>query len=271
VLRTIFPRADGEPVQTILPVGRFALPVADVGAPAAPDREARALRFAEEEAGAAFDLEGGPLFRARLLRLDAGDHLLSLTMHHIIADGWSLGILLRELGELYAEFAAGRPPALPDLPIQYADYAVWERGRLRGEGFDAHVAYWRRRLAGAPVTLDLPFDRPRPREASFRGSWRPFRVARGISEQIAALARREGTTLFTTLLAAFQALLCRLSGQDDLCVGAPVAGRNRLEVERLLGCFVNTLVLRGDLTGDPTFRDIMRRSHESVLEAQAHQ
>ncbi|TMQ67695.1 MAG: amino acid adenylation domain-containing protein, partial [Candidatus Eisenbacteria bacterium] len=270
-LRTVFPRVDGGPAQAIRPAGPFALPRLDRTGMAADGRDADARTLAEREARAAFDLERGPLFRGRLLRFDDEDHVLMLTMHHIVSDGWSLGVLLRELGDLYEGFVTGRPVPLPDLPIQYADYAAWERGRMQGEILDAQVAYWRRRLAGAPVALDLPAERPRPKVGTFRGSWRPFRLPGRLTGEILALTRSEGTTLFVTLLAAFQALLGRYSGQDDLCVGTPVAGRNRLEVEGLIGCFVNTLVLRGDLSGNPTFREFVRRSHEAVLEAQAHQ
>ncbi|PYT07625.1 MAG: condensation protein, partial [Acidobacteria bacterium] len=270
-LRTVFPLAGVEPVQAIRPAGPFVLPRVDWKGQASGELEAQGLRLVEEEARAPFDLERGPLFRARLLRLDDEDHVLNLTMHHIVSDGWSLAILLRELQELYRAFVAGRPVALPDLPIQYADYAVWERTRLEGEMFEGQAAYWRRRLAGAPAALELPADRPRPKVGTFRGSWRPFRLPGGLGKEIAALGRREGATLFVTILAAFQALLSRYSGQDDLCVGSPVAGRSRLEVEGLIGCFINTLVLRGDLSGDPTFREIVRRTREVVLGAQAHQ
>jgi amino acid adenylation domain-containing protein len=270
-LRTVFRLVDGEPVQVIRPAGPSVLSRVDLAGGATVRREAEALRLAEEEGRTSFDLARGPLFRARLLRLNDEDHVLFLTLHHIVSDGWSLGVLLRELQALYEGFVAGRPVLLPDLPIQYADYAAWERRRLQGEAIDAQVAYWRRRLAGAPATLDLPFDRPRPRAATFRGAWRPLRVARGLTEAMGALARREGTTLFAVLLAAFQALLCRYSGQDDLCVGTPVAGRNRLELEPLIGYFINTLVLRGDLSGDPSFRELVGRAREVVLGAQTHQ
>ncbi len=270
-LRTVFPIVDGEPAQVVVPEGSFALPCRDLFEPGVAGPEAEALRLAREDGSAPFDLARGPLFRARLLRLDEDDHVLLLTMHHIVGDGWSIGVLLGELQALYEAFLLGRPPVLPDLPLQYADYAEWEGNRLRGDLIDRQVAYWRKQLAGAPSSLDLPTDRPRPQVATFRGAWRSFRLPKDLSASIKALALREGTTLFTTLLAAIQALLHRYSGQDDLCVGTPVAGRTRLETEGLIGCFINTLALRGDLSGNPTFRGLLRRTHEAVLGAQTHQ
>jgi len=270
-LRTIVTLADGEPVQRVLPAEPSGLPRIDLTALPAGARESEALRLAAEEAGAAFDLAHGPLFRARLLRLDQEDRILILTLHHIVGDGWSLGVLLRELQTLYEGLVAGRPPRLADLPIQYADYAAWEQDRLQDARMQEQIAYWKRRLHGAPGHLDLPFDRPRPESATFRGAFRSFRLSEDASAVIRSLALREGTTPFAVLLAAFQTLLFRYSGQHDVCVGTPVAGRSRLEAEDLIGCFVNTLVLRGDLSGDPTFRDVVRRAREVVLEAQTHQ
>ena len=171
-------------------------------------------------------------------------------MHHIASDGWSMGILVREVAALYAAFAAGRPSPLPELPVQYADFAVWQSSWLQGEVLEREIAYWRQQLAGLPPLLELPTDRPRPAVQSFRGATRPVRLPAGLTGQMEALARREGATLFMVLLAGFQALLARTSGQEDLAVGSPIAGRNRVEIEGLIGFFVNTLVLRGDLSGD---------------------
>ncbi len=192
-------------------------------------------------------------------------------MHHIASDGWSMGILVREVTALYAAFAAGRPSPLPELPVQYADFAVWQRSWLHGEVLESEIAFWRRQLAGLPPLLELPTDRPRPAVQSFRGAARPVRLPAGLTRQVEALGRREGATLFMVLLAGFQALLARYSGQDDLAVGTPVAGRNRVEIEGLIGFFVNTLVLRGDLAGDPSFRELLGRVRETALAAYAHQ
>ena len=193
-------------------------------------------------------------------------------MHHIASDGWSMGILVREVAALYAAFAEGRPSPLPELPVQYADFAVWQRSWLHGEVLESEIAFWRRQLAGLPPLLELPTDRPRPAVQSYRGASRPVRLPAGLTRQVEALARREGATLFMVLLAGFQALLARSSGQDDLAVGSPVAGRNRVETEGLIGFFVNTLVLRGDLSGaSPSFRELLGRVRETALAAYLHQ
>ncbi len=182
-----------------------------------------------------------------------------------------MGVLVREVAALYAAFAEGRPSPLPELPVQYADFAVWQRAWLHGEVLESEIAFWRRQLAGLPPLLELPTDRPRPAVQSFRGAARPVRLPAELTRQAQALGRREGATLFMVLLAGFQALLARYSGQDDLAVGTPVAGRNRVEIEGLIGFFVNTLVLRGDLTGEPTFRELLGRVRETALAAYAHQ
>jgi amino acid adenylation domain-containing protein len=192
-------------------------------------------------------------------------------MHHIISDGWSMGVLVRELGALYPAFAAGQPSPLPELPIQYADFASWQRQWLAGEVLDYQLAYWKRQLAGAPPALELPTDRPRPAVQSYRGAALPVQLPRALSEALAALSRQEGVTLFMTLLAAFQALLWRYTGQDDIVVGSPIAGRTRAEIAPLIGFFVNTLVLRTDLSGEPTFRELLGRVREMTLGAYAHQ
>src|SRR6185369_37100 len=234
-----------------------------------------ALALAGEEAGRPFDLSRDPLLRGVLLRLAAEDHAAVLTMHHIVSDGWSIGVLVREVAALYAEFVVGRPSPLPELPVQYADFAVWQSSWLQGEVLEGEISFWRRQLAGLPPLLELPTDRPRPAVQSYRGTTRPVRLPADLTRPAEALARRAGATLFMVLLAGFQALLARHSGQQDLAVGSPVAGRNRLEIEGLIGFFINTLVLRGDLSGEragePSFRELLGRVRETALAAWLHQ
>ncbi|HEX4494606.1 MAG TPA: amino acid adenylation domain-containing protein, partial [Thermoanaerobaculia bacterium] len=271
-LRTIFMEARaGTPAQEIQPAEDFRLPIVDLSGLPEDAREALALTLAGEEAGRPFDLTRDLLLRGLLLRLARQDHAFVLTMHHIASDGWSIGVLVREVAALYPAFAAGRPSPLPDLPVQYADFAVWQRSWLRGEVLAQEIAFWRQQLAGLPPLLELPSDHPRPAVQRYKGAERPARLPAGLSRQISALARKEGATLFMVLLAAFQSLLSRHSGQDDLAVGSPVAGRNRVETEGLIGFFVNTLVLRGDLGGAPTFRELLGRVRENALAAYLHQ
>ncbi|HSF38618.1 MAG TPA: non-ribosomal peptide synthase/polyketide synthase, partial [Thermoanaerobaculia bacterium] len=270
-LRTVFVAQGGAPVQVIQSAAPFPLPVVDLSGLPEKTREALALTLIAEEAGRPFDLARGPLLRGGLLRLAEGDHAVTLTLHHIVSDGWSMGILVRELTVLYAAFAKGRPSLLPELAVQYADFSVWQHSWLHGEVLEEETAFWRRQLAGLPPLLELPTDRPRPAVQSFRGTSRPVRLPDELTRQAQALSRHEGATLFMVLLAGFQALLARYSGQDDLAVGSPVAGRNRVEIEGLIGFFVNTLVLRGDLVGEPTFRELLGRVREVALAAHTHQ
>ncbi len=287
-LRTVFAAREGTPAQGIQPARTFLLPVVDLSALPESAREDRARSLAAAEAGRPFDLgnlsglNGGPLLRGLLLRLAAGDHAVVLTMHHIASDGWSMGVLVREVAALYpalSEGTAGRPSPLPELPVQYADFAVWQRSWLKGEILEQEIAFWRRQLAGLPPLLELPTDRPRPAVQSSRGATRPVLLPADLVRQIETLGRREGATLFMVLLAGFQTLLARFSGQDDLAVGSPVAGRTHRELEPLIGFFVNTLVLRGDLTGNlpggragtPTFRELLGRVRETALAAWLHQ
>ncbi len=281
-LRTVFAAPDGAPVQVIRPASTFVLPIVDLsGLPGLSDptdrsdrsdpsdllaRQARqARRLAREEAGRPFDLARDPLLRGLLLRRSADDHLFALTLHHIASDGWSMGLLVREVQASYAG------AALPEPPVQYADFAAWQRAWLQGEVLAGEIAWWRRQLAGLPPLLTLPTDRPRPAVQSHRGATRPLRLPAALTRSAAALARRDGATLFMVLLAGFQALLARLGGQEDLAVGSPVAGRNRTEVEGLIGFFVNTLVLRGDLSGAPTLHELLRRVRATALDAWLHQ
>ncbi|HYG65434.1 MAG TPA: amino acid adenylation domain-containing protein, partial [Thermoanaerobaculia bacterium] len=270
-LRTVFGTRDGSPVQVIQPAAPFTLAVVDLSALSAARREAAALALAREEADRPFDLARGPLLRALLLRLDSQDHLAAVTQHHIVSDGWSLGILVDEVAALYAAFAAGRPSPLTELRVQYADFAVWQSSWLRGETLEREISYWRRQLADLPPRLELPTDRPRPAAQSFRGTTRPARLPAGLTGKARDLGRREGATLFMVLLAGFQTLLARVSGQQDFAVGTPVAGRNRTEIEGLIGFFVNALVLRAGLRGEPTFRELLDRVRETTLAAQSHQ
>jgi amino acid adenylation domain-containing protein len=270
-LRTTFAEVDGSPVQVIAPFGGFALPVGDLSAVSEADREAVVGQRAGEEARRPFDLAAGPLFRAALLRLGAEDRVLLLTMHHVVSDGWSMGVFFRELSALYAAYREGRESPLPELAVQYADYAVWQREQLEGEVLDRQLAYWKERLAGAPELLELPTDRPRPPVLTYRGESVSVEFSPELLERLQALGRSEGTTLYMTLLAAFQVLLGKHAGSEDVVVGSPIAGRTRSEVEGLIGFFVNTLVLRTDLSGDPGFREVLRRVREVTLGAYEHQ
>ncbi|HEX6372562.1 MAG TPA: condensation domain-containing protein, partial [Longimicrobium sp.] len=271
-LRTVFAEgADGAPVQVIHPFAPTPLPVEDLSALAEEEREAAVGARVHADAGTGFDLVAGPLFRARLLRLRTDEHVLLLAIHHVIADGWSLGIMARELGALYAAFQAGAPDPLPPLPVQYADYAQWQREHLTGETLEKQRAFWRAALAGAPPALELPTDAPRPPSERHRGRvWRD-RIEPALASRIRALAQEEGTTPFAVLLAGLRAVLARWSGQEDVVIGAPVAGRGRTEVEGLIGFFVNTLPLRGPVLADDTFRALVRREKAATLAAFDHQ
>jgi hypothetical protein len=230
-------------VQRVAPFAGFPLPVEDLSGLDAGAREAEVVRRVHETIRRPFDLEAGPLFLASLLRPGGEDHVLVLATHHVVSDEWSKGVLLRELDALYGAFSRGEPSPLAAPVLHYADYAVWQRGWLRGEALERQVAYWRERLAEAPPLLELPTARPRPRSSGGRRATHAFALPDGVADGLRALARREGATLFMTVLAGFQALLARWSGQDDVLVGTPVAGRNRAEVEGMVGFFVNTLVL----------------------------
>jgi amino acid adenylation domain-containing protein len=271
-LRTTFAEGpDGEPRQVVAPFHPAGLPRVDLaGLPPAAAR-AEASRQIAREARRPFDLVRGPVARALLLRLGEQEHDLLFSCHHIAFDGWSVGVLRRELGALYAAFAGGQPSPLPELSFQYGDFAAWQRRWLAGEALAGQLAYWRERLAGAPAALELPADRPRPPVQSFRGAILPLAFPAGLAAGLRDLARGQGSTLFMTTLAAFSALLGRFTGQTDLVVGSPVAGRTEAGIEDLLGFFVNTLALRADLGGDPSFHALLGRVRESALSAYAHQ
>jgi acyl carrier protein len=268
-LRTTFSTIDGEAVQVIAPSVEFSLAVVDLRH--RPEREEEAQRLVLEEARLPFDLAQGPLFRSKLLRLGEDDHVLLLTAHHIVSDGWSMGVLHHELSVLYEAFSRSQRFRLPELPIQYADYAVWQREWLRGDELDGQLSYWKKQLKGIPGVLNLPMDRPRSAVANQRGVRHYFVLPKKLSEELKALSRKESVTLYMTLLAAIKAMLYQYSGQSDLVIGSPIAGRNRPEIEALIGFFVNTLVLRTDLSGNPTFREILRRVRDVCLAAYAHQ
>ncbi len=270
-LRTTFPAPGGRPVQVVHPAEGATWRLEPLDGVAEGEREARALAAAAEEAVRPFDLAAGPLFRAALFRVAADDHLLVLALHHVVADGWSVGVLFRELSALYAALVRGEPSPLAPLPVQYADFAVWQRGWLAGDTLDRQVAFWRERLAGAPPLLELPTDRPRPAVRSTRGGAHHFRLPPAAAESLRALARAEGATPFMAALACFQLLLSIYSRQDDVVVGTPVAGRTHEALEGLVGMFVNTLALRADLGGDPPFRELLGRVREGTLGAYGHQ
>jgi natural product biosynthesis luciferase-like monooxygenase protein/amino acid adenylation domain-containing protein len=270
-LRTVFPSVDGTPGQVVQASREVALPVTDLDASDIAGIDAEVARITREEAARPFDLENGPLFRALLVRITPRDHLLVLTMHHIVSDGWSRGVLYREIGALYEAFAAGRTSPLSELPIQYADYAQWQREWLQEDVLGEQAAYWSKQLAGPLPKLDLPTDRPRPSIQTFRGATHTFGLAGELVDALRNVSATDGATLYMTLLASFQTLLARYSGQEDIIVGSPVAGRRRVEVEELIGFFVNTLVMRGDLSGDPTFRELLARTKEAALGAYANQ
>jgi len=269
-LRTTFATVNGRPVQVIALAPEPEFEDVDLSGLPETDRLAEARRRAAEESRRPFDLARGPLVRGLAMRLGGDDHAVLLSMHHIVTDGWSFGVAASELAALYEAFRAGGPSPLPELPVQYADYAVWQRDRLRGEALEAMLGYWTGRLRGVPP-LELPADRPRPAVRTARGATAFFRVPAALAGGVRALGRAEGATPFMTLLAAFQSLLHRYSGQGVFAVGSPVANRNRAEVEGLIGYFINMLVLRADLSDDPSFRALLARVRYEALGAYENQ
>ncbi|HEX2211109.1 MAG TPA: condensation domain-containing protein, partial [Longimicrobium sp.] len=259
-LRTTFAEADGAPVQVIAPFAGWTLPFEDLSRIGEDEaREAEVRRRAAEEAARPFDLAAGPLFRAALLRLRRDEHVLLISMHHAVSDGWSMDVLFRELSGLYKTYGNGAESQLAPLPVQYADFAAWQRRHLRGDALERQLAWWRERLAGAPELLELPTDRPRPAVQTHRGAHEPVHLSRDLLDRLDAVARGEGATRFMVVLAAFQALLARYAGVEDVVVGSTIAGRTRGETEGLIGLFMNVLVLRADLSGNPRFREVLRR------------
>jgi amino acid adenylation domain-containing protein/non-ribosomal peptide synthase protein (TIGR01720 family) len=270
-LRTTFSMVDGRPVQVVAPSVEIPLGIVDVTTVDQPRRASEAMRLAARETRRPFDLQRGPLIRALILRLGETEHVLVTTMHHIVSDGWSVGVFLKELQTCYEAFSRGRVASLPDLPIQYADYAVWQRRWLQGEVLREQLTYWRGQLSAGLSALELPGYRPRPSQRRFRGAYATATLPRGLTKAVHGLAERDGATLFMMMLAAWQLVLSRWSGQEDICIGTPVAGRHRVETEPLIGFFLNNLVVRTSLHGDPTFRSLLARVREVALAAFAHQ
>ena len=271
VLRTTFVVVEGEPRQLIHPPQPLTLSPFDLSTLPASEREITLAQLVHDEAVAPFDLSRGPLLRVQLLRLSVDEHVLSVTMHHIISDGWSMGVLVREVASLYEAYLKDEASPLAELPIQYADYSVWQRRWLTGAVLDTQLSYWREQLAGAPAALELPTDRPRPPIQTHRGAILPFALPEPLTAALTRLSRRESVTLFMTLLAAFFALLSRYSGEPEVVIGTPIANRTRRVTEELIGFFVNTLALRVDGSAEPSFTELLRRVREVCVQAYGHQ
>ncbi|HZI02931.1 MAG TPA: amino acid adenylation domain-containing protein, partial [Archangium sp.] len=270
-LRTTFVETDGRPVQVISSEPELDLRVVDLSGLPSAERETRLHAYANREARTPFDLERAPLVRLVLLRLEAEEHVLLLPMHHIVSDGWSIGVLIRELASLYDSFLSGLPSALPALPVQYADFASWQRSFLSGSTLDSQLSWWTEHLRGIPPALELPTDRPRPPAQSFRGAHLPFSLPSSLLSSLEELSRRQGASLFMTLLAAFQTLLHRYSGSLDVVVGTPIANRHLSETEPLIGFFVNSLPLRARFDAQPSFLSLLSQVRDASLGAFAHQ
>ena len=270
ILRTTIANVEGIPIQNISPLKSFTLPIEDLRHLPKMQREAAVKRRFAEEAQRPFNLAQGPLLRASLLRVEGEVHVLLLTVHHIVCDEWSMGLLFRELSSIYEAASIGKVSPLSELPIQYADFAIWQRQWLQGEIFETQRAYWKQQLADLPV-LELPADRPRPSVQNYRGATRSTVLAHSLTSALKELSLREGVTLFMTLLAALKVLMHRHTGKDDIVVGSPVLGRNNVKVEGLVGFFINSLVLRTNLSGSPDFRGLLGRVRKVALEAYAHQ
>jgi amino acid adenylation domain-containing protein len=270
-LRTTFQTVDGEPMQVIAPPQPLSLHVIDLSDLPPQERQTEAQRLADDETQKPFDLSRGPLFRVKLVRIAEEEHLLLITMHHIVSDGWSIIRMGHELATLYQAYRSGESSPLPELPIQYADFAVWQREWMRGELLEKQLAYWREALGGELPELELPMDHPRPARQSFRGAAEGIEYSGEILPRLKEIGRERNATLFMTLLAAFDLLMWRYSGQADLLVGTPIANRNRRETEALIGFFVNTLVLRSKVNGNGTFRELLDQVRETTLRAYEHQ
>ena len=269
-LRTRFEVEEGEPVQVINDVERLSLRVEDLRGEEEGQRERVAREIAAEEARKPFELRSGPMLRVKLVRLKEEEHVLVMSMHHIVSDGWSMGVLVREVSESYEAYSRGEEPGLGELTVQYGDYAVWQRKWLRGEVLERQLKYWREALRGAE-TLELPTDGVRAAVANSKGGKQRRGISKEVMEQVKQMSRREGVTLFMSLLAGVKVVLSRYSGQRDISVGTPIAGRRQVEVEGLIGFFVNTLVMRSEVRGEATFREVVRGEREAALGAYGHQ
>lgn len=269
--RTTFVTVDGQPMQMIASDSIWELPITKLEYLSDKGWEPEVQQLATQEAKKNFDLSQGPLVRANLLRINEEEHVFLLTVHHIVSDGWSSGVFMRELATLYAAFSADQTSPLPELPIQYADFAVWQREHLQGELLKRQLNYWKQQLSGDLPILQLPTDRPRPSVATFTGSKQYFTFSKTLTEALHQLSQREEVTLFMTLLAAFNTLLYRYTAQENILIGSAIANRNRAELEGLLGCFINTLVMRNDLSGNPSFRELLSQVREVTLDAYTHQ
>ncbi len=270
ILRTVYDFAGTDPCQKILPPQSVDTPVEDLAGITGDERRSMVRRVAEDEARRPFDLSTGPIFRCRLLRFAEADHVCVMTIHHIAADGWSMGVMVRELGEFYSAMVDRRPALLPPMAIQYADFAAWQRRYVGDEVIAKQLAYWEQHLQGAPQILELPADFPRPERPRYRGEQLFFELPPSLTGKLKRLGEQHGATLFMTILAAFQAFLSRLTRQEDICVGTPVAGRNHNQIEGLIGFFVNTLVMRATTFGDPTFAEFLNRVRDNSLAAFSH-
>jgi putative pyridoxal-dependent aspartate 1-decarboxylase len=271
VLRTNFATFADKPVQIIHPQINLELPIIDISNLSQTEQEQELTKFIEQEALKPFDLEHDSLLRVILIQLNDLEHIILFNTHHIVSDGWSTDILVREVAALYQAFLAGKPSPLPELSIQYADFALWQRNYLQGETLETQKNYWLKQLENAPKILELPTDHPRPATQTFRGAKYSFNLSQELSAALNKLSQQQGSTLFMTLIAAFQTMLWRYTGQEDIVVGTPIANRNRAEIEGLIGFFVNTLVLRTSLTGEPSFAELLKRVREVALGAYAHQ
>ncbi|MBI3326504.1 MAG: non-ribosomal peptide synthetase, partial [Nitrospinae bacterium] len=270
-LRTTFPSRDGVPTQVIAEQGTLELPALNLREWSDAEREDEIARLITVEVRRPFALSRGPLLRGLLLRTGDEEHVLVLTIHHIVSDAWSTGVFFRELAAYYSAFHDGEVPSLPELPVQYSDFAAWQRQWLQGEALEQQLVYWKNHLAGAPARLELPTDRLRPVVQSHRGARVGVTLPGDLATALKTLSRREGVTLFMTLLAAFQVLLFRYTDQEDVVVGAPIAGRTFLEIEGLIGCFINAIPLRTRLKPSMSFRDLVDRVKEVALGGYVHQ
>ena len=271
VLRTRFVSINGEPRQQVMPAEEVKLEVTDLSSLSEPEREARVREMARAEIHEPFALASGPLLRAKLLRLGDEEHVVVLTMHHIVSDGWSVGVLINEVATLYNAYSRGDESPLAELPVQYKDFAVWQRGWLQGEELERQLDYWRGHLGGELPVLELPTDRPRPAAPTYRGAQLLFHLPPELTAELNELSRREGVTLFMTLLAAFQTLLFRYSGQEKIVVGSPIANRNFIQTEGLIGVFINQLVLHSEPGRNPLFSDFLKTVKQICFGAYAHQ